>query len=463
MEVEERLLTAIDQLAKEGTAEEIRLLAALLACRGKVEMLRTGWQSPFRGYAELAQNGFDEALRGLIGRGIVVQHRRPYRIALNSYIISRNKDFVSFRCANRLFTRAHHRFAKILREIPYAVLRDMCRLQSVTAVNRAYRNLTAQQYRGLKVAGLLVWNGRANPCFFPSLNWVEDVPWATAVALTLREGNALTWANMVSECGMAFHMALATGHIVYDGETKEVALTAPGEELALAYRDTAIRRRLRWVSNCRTEAMHALIDELEAPLPAVWVKGRASQVDRAWIVQREAPLRILLKDPTLRQWFRRLVRSLMKMGLAQLIHCHDQGDWFFFAPGIPRVAKEVLDLPEERFSLPEELQAQVMAGCHLLGITRKQDGTWWIRPDLQDPALPPGAAERISATLGRLKFQRRVKGPDEAGAYRIYDGDTYRWAVVEELLDPAAEFLTFRPEEEGAVQPPEQHATHQTP
>ncbi len=448
MEPEERLLTAIDRLADDGTTEEICLLAALLACRGKVEMLRTGWQHPFREYAELAGDGFDRALRGLITRGIVVQHRSYYTITLNSDIMRWNRGLISSRCASRLFRRAHTRFAHVLREIPYDVLRDLCRLQSATAVNRARRKMGDRLYWALKRAGLLVWNGRANPCFFPTLYWVVEVPRAAAVAWTLEQGNALTWTNMVNDCGMAFHMALATGHLVYDGAAKEVTLPARGQELAVAYRDTAVRRRLRWVSDCRTETMHALIDELAVPMPAVWVKGRVTQVGRAWILQREAPLRILFKDPTLRQYLRKLVRSLVKMGLAQLIVHRDKSEWYYFAPGIPPVAKEQLELPAGRVSLPEDLQAKAMAGYHLLRITQERDGTWRLRPELQSPDLPPGAAEQMKASLGRFKFQHRVSGPAEDGSYRVSDPDACRWAVLELLLNPVAEFLTSQPEEE---------------
>ncbi|MFZ5825844.1 MAG: hypothetical protein ACOY94_16220 [Bacillota bacterium] len=446
MQPEDRLLAAIDRLATDGSTQEICLLAALLACRGGVEMRTTGWQNPFREYADLAREGFAQALRGLIDRGIVVQYRDG-TIGLNSDIMRWNRGLISSRCANRLFVGAHARFAHVLREIPYEVLRRLCRLQSAAAINRAHREMGDRPYWALKRAGLLVWNGRAAPRLFPSLHWVTEVPRITAEALTLDQGNALTWANMVNS-GITFHMALATGHIVYDSETKDLTLPAHGQELALGYRDTAIRRRLRWLSDIRTETMHALIDELAVPLPAVWVKGRASQVNRAWILQPDAPLRVLFKDPTLRQYLRRLVRTLAKMGLAQLIVRRDKSEWYHFAPGIPPVAKQRLELPAERFSLPEELQAKAMAGYHLLRIAQDQGGTWRLRPALDNPDMPPGAAERMTAALGRLKFQHRVAGPADDGSYRIADPEAYRWAVLELLINPVAEFLTAQPEEE---------------
>jgi len=434
MEVEERLLSAIEKLARDGSPGEIRLLAAFLACRGKVEMLRTGWQQPFRDFVERTGASFETDLQGLVTRGIIVRGRGA--LWLNSDIIRHNKVFVTTRCANRLFALAHGKFALVLKEIAYEDLRPLARNPSVTAENRAIRNM-GKSYARLKNVGLLVSSSRTKPHLFPSLHWVEDVPWAVAVAITLRQGNALTWNNCMNSGGMAFHMAVATGCLETDAEGG-VRLTARGESVGQAYIEKVLQKRLRWPGGYPDEAVHLVLDELSAPLPAFWIDASSSRVYKTWLLDPGAPLRLLFRDRHLRALLRRMVRRLQKLGLADLITCRDGTDRYYFAPGVAQLAKQAFDLPVERFTLPQEFQAQFAAGFELLAkLSREHDGLWRLRPD---PA-------KVESALPKLKWQRRVVGPDSDGSYRVSDPDTYRETVVELLMDPVAEFLTTLPEE----------------
>lgn len=444
MEVEERLLTAIDKLVADGPAGEIRCLAALLACRGKVERRRLGWQNPFCDYAEQEGAACREQLNGLIRRGILFETRSA--VVLNSHVMTYNKAYATGRCANRLFAQAYSRFAPVLRKIPFDDLRDLSRLQSVPAESRFIRRHGAL-YRELKQAGLLVSSSRSKPHVFPSLVWVDDVPEALGVALTLEKGNALTWQNCNNNSGMAFRMALATGLMEYDSEQGDLRFTPQGRELGAAFLEKAIRRRLNWLSGCREETMHFLLDELAVPLPALWIDGTPSRIDRSWLLQGDAPYRLLLKDRQLRAWLRRLVRQLVRMGAARLINCGERGQWYYFAPGVASVAKSELELPEVRFELPVEFQAQCLACNLLLGIAREPDGVWRLRP-AAGSAMAEAVAESVSLTLRKLKGQRIISGPAEDGSYRIPDPDAYRWTLVEWLLDPITEFLTSLPAEE---------------
>lgn len=440
MEVETDLLEAIDQLASDGSEGEIRCLAALLASRGKAERRTKGWQHPFGDFVEREGAAAQEQIQGLIRRRIVVVTRKA--LELNSVLISRDKDFVTTRCANRLFTRAHAKFAGVLREIPFEVLHDLTRNASTTAENRAHRSL-GRRYWELKRAGLLASSNRTKPYLFPSLHWVQQVPWAAAVALTLEQGDALTYGNLTNDCGMAAQMAIATGSIERHQGT--VQLTAQGRELAHTY-ITKSAARFRWIAGCRDEAMRFLLDQVEAPLPAFWVDGTPTAVDKAWLVEPDLPLRLLLKDRRLRSWLRRIVRRLAKLGLAQLISRRDGTSWYYFAPGLAGLAKAAVELPPgEPLALPPDLQAQCVAANQLLSIAREPDGFWRLRLPASDTT---GVAER---TLARLKVGRLAAGPAEDGAYRIPDPADYRWAVKERLLDPAAEFLTTPPEEEEAA------------
>lgn len=448
MEVEANLLTAIDQLAKDGPVGEIRFLAALLACRGKVERRQRGWQHPFEDFAEREGDAFLQELRGLKARGIVYQ-TRGQDICLNSYIISHNKDFVCQRCANRLFIRAYHRFAQVLKDLEFDDLFDVFCRRSHAAVNRASRNMGAR-FWGLKKAGLLVSSHRAQPHVFHAMRWVEELPWAAGVALTLEQGNALTWKNCVNQNHIAFHMAVASGMLAHDSEKQETELTAKGRTLASEYIEYAMRRRLRWFGDIREETMHLMLDELTAPLPSVWIVGRGKQLENTWDAGPQTPLRILLlKDRQLRIWFRRLVRRFAKLGLAQLILCRDGVERYYFAPGAAAVAKDSFALPEGGLTLPRELRAPLSAYLHLVThLAREADGVWRVRPDFASPDLAKGAAGLAEGFLRRNKFGRLVTGPDEDGVYRVSDPDTFRAQLYEEFLEPVAEFLTTNPEEE---------------
>lgn len=456
MEVEENLLTAIDQLAKDGPIGEIRFLAALLACRGKVERRQRGWQHPFEDFAEREGDAFLQDLRGLKARGIVYQ-TKDHDICLNSYIISRDKDFVCQRCANRLFIRAHHRFAQVLIGVQFDDLFDVFCRRSHAAVNRAARNMGARFWE-LKKAGLLVSSNRAQPHVFHAMRWVDELPWAAGVALTLEQGNALTWKNCVNQSQMAFHMALASGFIAYDSEKQETQLTAKGRTLANEYIEHAMRKRLRWFGDIREETMHLMLDELSTPLPSVWVDGRGKQLDNTWDVGPRTPLRILLlKDRQLRIWFRRLVRRFEKLGLAQLISCRDGVKRYYFAPGAAAVAKDSFGLPADGVELPRDLRAQFSAYHTLTAhLAKENGGIWRVRPDLTNPELPKGAADLAESFLRKHKWGRLVIGPEDDGAYRVSDPDTFRWELVEAFLEPVAEFLTTNPAEELVPQAPVQ-------
>jgi hypothetical protein len=447
MEVEERLLTAIDQLAKDGSAGEIRCLAALLACRGKVEQRSLGWQHPFRDYAEQEGAACRQQLNGLIKRGILVESRSA--VSLNSQIMTYNKSYVTGRCANRLFTRAFSTFAPVLRQMPFDDLRELSRLQSVPAENRFIRKHGAL-YRQLRQAGLLVSSSRTRPYVFPSLCWVDHVPEALVVALTLEQGGALTWENCLHNSGIIAHMAVATGFLEHEAQQDDVRLSPKGRELGAAYLEKAIRRRLNWIPQCREETMQLLLDELAAPLPAVWIDGAPSRVDKTWFLQPDAPYRIFLKDRQLRIWLRRLVRHLVRMGAARLIDRGGQGGWYYFAPGAAQMAKAALELPAERFTLPPEFEAQCRACNLLLRISRESDSLWRIRLDTT-AAMGEAIAEQVSLTLRKLKAQRMISGPADDGTYRILDPDVYRWTLVEWLLDPITEFLGSLPEAEQII------------
>jgi len=446
LEVEKELLHAIDELAQGGTTGEIRCLAALLACRGKVERRKLGWQHPFGDYLEREGDAGQQQVQGLAKRQIVTMTRNA--LVLNSSIMRYSKDQVCFRCADRLFARAHARFAQVLGEIPFDVLRDLSRSGSTAAENRAYRGL-GNRYWELRRAGLLVSSGRTKPHLFPALRWVAEVPWMAAVALTLEQGRALTYDNCKNEGGLVFHMAIAAGCLDCEGPEK-VALTPLGRELAHTHAATSIERRLRWIGGCRDEAMHALIDELSAPLPAVWVDGTPTFVDRTWQVDRDSPLRLLLKDRQLRMWLRRLVRRLQKMGLAQLIADRHGQSRYYFASGVSQLAKAALGLPEARFELPKEMQVQCLAAGHLLAIGRDSDGVWRLRPEAGSPP-PAEVVGCMDGALRRLRGKHLVAGPADDGTYRIPNPDSYRWTVAELLLDPAAEYLTEVPVEAGEV------------
>jgi hypothetical protein len=456
VEVEAELLTAIDQLAAEGPVGEIRFLAALLACRGKVERRERGWQHPFEEFAEREGDALVQALRGLKARGIVYQ-TRGHDICLNSYIISRNKDFVCQRCANRLFIRAHHRFAQVLKDVRFDDLFDVFCRHSHAALNRASRNLGAR-FRELKKAGLVVSSHRAQPRVFHAMRWVEELPWAAGVALTLQQGNALTWKNCVNQHQMAFHMALATGIITHDSEKQETQLTAKGRTLADGYIEHAMRKRLRWFGDMREETMHLMLDELVAPLPSVWIDGRGKQLENTWDVDPKRPMRILLlKDRRLRMWFRRLVRRFEKLGLAQLITYYDGVDRYYFAPGAAAVAKDSFGLPPEGVVVPQDMQAQFSAYHHLAARLKKESaGIWRVHPDFTSPDLTGGAASLAEGFLRKHKWGRLVMGPEEDGAYRVSDSDTFRQELFEAFLNPIAEFLTTSPEEELLPQAPVQ-------
>jgi hypothetical protein len=448
VEVEEQLLAAIDQLAKDGPTGEIRFLAALLACRGKVERRQRGWQHPFEDFAEREGAAFHQELRGLVARGIVYRTKQE-AIVLNSYIITRDKDFVCERCANRLFIRARHRFATVLGGFRYDDLFDVACRRTHTAVNRAYRK-TGARLEDLEKAGLLVWSNRAKPHVFPAMRWVSELPWAAALALTLEQGNALTWKNCLNNSQMAFHMAQATGLIDHDSEKQSTELTAKGRELAGEYIEHAMRKRLRWIGNMREEAMHLMLDELSEPLPSVWINGRGKQLENTWHVDPKTPLRILLlKDWMLRKWYKQMVRRFEKLGLAKLIACRDGVDRYFFAPGAAAIAKDAFSLPAEPFALPREQQPLLDAYYHLTAHLAEEKGRIWrVRPDFAGSELAEGAAELAEGVLRRLKFGRLVIGPEEDGSYRVSDPDKFRWELVEAFLDPVATFLTTIPEEE---------------
>lgn len=348
MELEPRLLEAIDQLVAEGDTAAIACLAAFLACDGKVGILSSGLQYPFRDFLERdAVRG--KAVEDLVRRGILVRSRRG--LILNTEMMSRNKAKATSRCARRLFARAWRHFAPVLDAVHFDDLRDLCRRQSVAALNRAHRHMGAR-YWELHRLGLLVTSNRTTPRLFPTLSFVSDVPEAAAIALTLDQGRALTAANMANNVGVVYQVALAVGCLADDGS---VTLTDRGRTLATAYVADAIRRRLRWIGGCRDEAMHFLVDELLAPLPAVWIDGTPTQVSRIQQVEEEAPLRVLFHDRQLRAWMRRLVRRLTAIGVARKIACRDGVDRYYFAPGVAEVAKATLGLPDERFVVPKKL------------------------------------------------------------------------------------------------------------
>lgn len=450
MEVEERLLSAIDQLAKDGDVGEIRCLAALIACRGKVEMLNLGFQNPFRTFAEQEGDALQQHLRGLVRRGIVIEYRDG-TITLNSYIVTRNKDFLSTRCANRLFARARPVFAKALANLPFKEIKDLGRLQTNAAANRAYRAMGGR-YRELKRFGLLVTSNRTDPRVFHSLRRVEDVPWATAVALTLEQANALTRNNLVGDCGIAYHLAVAMGYLEEDSDGKNVALTERGRQMAVAYTADSIRRRVRWIGDSRPETMHLLLDELLSPMPAVWITGTLSQVNKTWRIQPEAPLRILFKERQMRLWIRKLVRRLDKLGIAQLVSCSDGVDRYFFAPNVSQLAKDALDLPAERFALPPEQSDRFAAFSRLLNIARDDAGQWRLRASQADVASAGAVDDHVKTTLRHMKKERLIKGPSDDGSYIVADADGYRWTLVGLLMDPITEFMTTDPEEEEAAE-----------
>lgn len=448
MDVEANLLTAIDQLAKDGPIGEIRFLAALLACRGKVERRKRGWQHPFQDFAEREGTAFLSALRGLKVRGIVYQTKRE-DIVLNSNIVSWDKDFVCQRCADRLFIRARHHFDQVLKEVNFDDLFDVFCRRSNAAVNRASRRMGVR-FGSLKKAGLLVSSGRTQPHVFHAMHWVKELPWAAGVALTLEQGNALTWKNCVNQSQMAFHMALATGIISHDKEKQETHLTEKGRTLASEYIELAMRKRLRWFGDIRKETMHLMLDELSAPLPAVYIDGRGKQLETAWHVDPKTPLRILLlKDPWLRSWFRRLVRRFEKLGLAKLIVSGAGVKRYYFAPGAAAVAKASFGLPAEGITLPRVLQAPLCAYTMLIARLSKEDGgTWRVRPYFAGPDLPKRAADLAERFLRKHKWGRLVIGPDEGGAYRITDPDAFRAELYEAFLGPVATFLIRTPEED---------------
>lgn len=448
MEVEENLLTAIDQLAKDGPTGEIRFLAALLACRGKAERRQRGWQHPFQDFVEREGTEFHAELRGLKARGIVYQTKRE-DIVLNSYIIGHDKDFVCQRCANRLFVRAHHRFAQVLREIRFDDLFDVFCRRSHAAINRASRRMGAR-FGSLKKAGLLVSSRRAQPHVFHAMRWVEELPWAAGVALTLEQGKALTWKNCVNQSQMAFHMALASGIISHDGEKQETHLTDKGRSLANWYIEHAMRKRLRWFGDIREETMHLMLDELSAPLSSLWIDGRGKQLENIWRIDPTTPLRmVLLKDRTLRMWFRRLVRRFEKLGLARLIACRDGHKQYFFAPGAAAVAKDSFGLPAGPVTFPADLSALYSAYHHLTtGLNQEGDGKWRLPPDSVSPQLTGDAANLAEDFLRKHKWGRLVIGPDEDGGYRVSNPDMFSQELYEAFLEPIAQFLTTSPREE---------------
>jgi hypothetical protein len=436
VEVEQALLSAIDRLAADGEEGEIRCLAALLTCRGKVEKRATGWQHPFQDYAERGGAAALRSLDGLIRRGIVVRTRSA--VVLNSYIMGHNKDFVTIRCANRLFTRARRHFDGVLGEIRFADLQDICRLRSAAAINRALRNMGAG-FRDVKSLGLVVSSARAAMRIFPTLRYMNEVPRVTGLALTLDQGGALTVQNLLNDVGVTYHLAVAAGCLKEtDGS---VQLTERGRELAAEYVAGTIRRRFGWISQCRPEAMHFLLDEFASPLPAIWVDGTPSKVAKAWPLQAEAPLRVLLKDRQLRIWMRRLVRRLTTLGLAQCIELKDGACWYYFAPHVATLAKDSFDLPEEPFALAPEFGLRLAAFSQLFGLRRETEGRWVVQPDRTiDEQL-------VRETLRSLREQE-LAAPrrDGSGSYLVRDVESYRWGLEEALLGPVMEFLGTLPE-----------------
>gem|GEM_PF-2706152 len=436
MEVEKELLGAIDQLAKDGDAAAIRCLAALLACDGNVERRTSGWQHPFQDFAEREGEGLRQSVERLIQRGIVTRSKTA--IAINSHVMSRSRAFVTLRCANRLFSGAWAHFAPVLGAIRCDDLRDLTRRQSTTAASRAHRNM-GTRYWELKRMGLLVYGNRSNPRLFPTLSYVDELPRVAAVALTLEQGHALTTKNLVNEVGIHYYVAVATGCLAQAGTGNSLTLTDRGRELATTYVADAIRRRLRWIGNCRTETMHFLADQPGAPLPAVWVDGKPSEVRRAWtVVGAEDPLRILFMDRQLRAWLRCLVRRLQAMGLSQSIACRDGIDRYYFAPGVVALAKDELGLPQERFALPPDLSAPFSAYESLLAMDRDDTGRWYLRAGV------PGKMRELKS-LGLLA------GPRDDGTYSVKDLDRHRSAMVEVALGPVCELLTSLPEPDEAT------------
>lgn len=441
MEVEQGLLAAIDRLAADGTEAEIRCLAAILSCSGKVERRVQGWQHPFQEYAERGGASVRQALDGLARRGIVVDGRRA--ITLDSYIMTRDKDFVCTVCAHRLFTKARRLFTELLTSISFADLKDLGIHPSTVAENRAYRNL-GHRYWALRDMGLYVCSHRTNPRIFPTLRYMDEIPKVTGMALTLEQGRALTAKNLLMEVGVTYHLAVAGGYLAEGPDPGSCQLTERGRELATAYVVEAIRRRFGWVSQCRDEAMHFLVDELARPLPTIWMDARAPQMRKLWPYEAQAPQRILFKDWQLRAWIRQLVRRLKRMGLAERIESQNGSSHYYFAPGVAGLAKDALGLPEERFSLAPEFQERIAAFATLFPLRRDAEGRWLIQAEV------PAEHKLLRETLREVK-SRELASRRRDGSLMVEDPDQYRWALEEILLGPVMEFLATVPEPEAGL------------